>query len=103
MLSALSVPAREKDEPMSIRTTRITLSFAESFKIRGVEGVQPPGEYVVLMDDELIEGISHTAYRRVATVLCLPSTSSPQHHSQLVPVTQTDLDVALLRDRGVTV
>jgi hypothetical protein len=84
---------------MSMRTTRTTLSFAEPFKIRGVDGVLPAGDYVVLVDEELIEGISHTAYRRVGTVLCLPSISEPQHTSQLVPVSQTDLDIATLRDR----
>jgi hypothetical protein len=84
---------------MTIRTTRTTLTFAEPFNIRGIDGVLPAGDYVVLVDEELIEGISCTAYRRVGTVLCLPSISSPQHKSELVPVTQTDLDIAMLRDR----
>lgn len=84
---------------MTTRTTRTTLSFAAPFKLRGVDGVQPAGDYVVVADDELIDSVSRIAYRRVATMLCLPSLASPQSFSQLVAVTQTDLDVAILKDR----
>jgi hypothetical protein len=87
---------------MTTRTTRTTLSFFEPFKIRGVDGIQPAGDYVVLADDEVIEGISRTAYRRIATLLCLPSVASPQSNSQFIPVTQTDLDIAVMKDRRVT-
>lgn len=87
---------------MTTRTTRTTHSFFEPFKIRGVDGIQPAGDYVVLADDEVIEGISHTAYRRIATLLCVPSLSSPQGNSQFIPITQTDLDVAVMKDRHVT-
>ncbi len=84
---------------MTTRTTRSTLSFTEPFKLRGVDGVQPAGDYVVIVDDELIDSVSVVAYRRVATILCLPSITTPQTFTQLVAVSQTDLDVAVLKDR----
>lgn len=84
---------------MTTRTTRTTLSFAEPFKLRGVDGLQPAGDYVVIVDDELIDSVSVVAYRRVATMLCLPSITTPQTFTQLVAVSQTDLDVAVLKDR----
>jgi hypothetical protein len=87
---------------MTTRTTRTTLTFAAPFKLRGVDGVQPAGDYVVVADDELIDSISCVAYRRVATMLCLPSLASPQTFSQLVAVNQTDLDVAVMKDRHLT-
>jgi len=43
---------------LTIRTTRSTVSFSNPFTLRNLEGVQPAGEYVVLADDELIEGLS---------------------------------------------
>jgi hypothetical protein len=84
---------------MTTRTTRTTLSFAEPFQLRGVDGLQPAGDYVVIVDDELIDSVSVVAYRRVATTLCLPSITTPQTFTQLVAVSQTDLDVAVLKDR----
>lgn len=87
---------------MTNRTTRTTLTFAEPFTLRGVDGVQPAGEYVVILDDELIDSMSVVAYRRVATTLCLPSLTTPQTFTQLIAVSQTDLDVAVLKDRHLT-
>ncbi len=84
---------------MTTRTTRTTLTFAAPFTLRGVEGIQPAGEYVVVADDELIDSVSVVAYRRVATMLCLPALAAPQNFTQLVSVSQTDLDVAVLKDR----
>lgn len=84
---------------MTARTTRTTLTFAAPFTLRGVEGVQPAGDYVVVADDELIDSVTVVAYRRVATTLCLPALAAPQTVTQLVAVSQTDLDVAVLKDR----
>ena len=88
---------------MTIKTTHTTISFAEPFTIRNIEEIQPPGEYTVIADDELIEGISRIAYRRVATLLQTPSLSAPQTKSQLFSVSQADLDAALLKDRHQTI
>jgi hypothetical protein len=41
---------------LTIRTTRTTVSFRNPFTLQNVEGVQAAGEYIVLIDDELIEG-----------------------------------------------
>ena len=49
---------RPGDLTLTIRTTRSTVSFSNPFTLRNLEGVQPAGEYVVLADDELIEGLS---------------------------------------------
>jgi hypothetical protein len=84
---------------MTIRTERKIVSFTKPFTLTHVDGVQPAGDYFVDADDELIEGISRLAYRRVATLFHIPSISSPQNTSQVVSVNQTDLDVALLKDR----
>jgi hypothetical protein len=88
---------------MTIRTTRAIASFKEPFALRAVEGMQPPGDYNVYMDDELIQGLSHAAYRRVSTILQTPSISSPQDQSRLVSISETDLAVALMKDSRLTV
>jgi hypothetical protein len=83
---------------LTIRTTRCLASFAEPFSLRNVEGVQPPGDYNVYIEDELIQGLSRAAYRRVSAILQLPSISSPQDQSRLVSVNASDLKAALMKD-----
>ena len=87
---------------MTIKTTHTSVSFAEPFTIGNIEEIQPPGEYIVIADDELIEGISRIAYRRVATLLQIPRISAPQTTSQLVSVSAAELDAAQMKDRHQT-
>ena len=54
---------------MTIRTTRTTVTFKHPFALRGYDGVLPAGDYRVLTDEELIDGLSFLAYRRVATLI----------------------------------
>ena len=88
---------------MTIRTTRTTVSFSSPFTLQNVEGVQPEGEYVVLTDDELIEGLSRIAYRRVATLFQTPAISASQRQIQSFSISRTELDAALMKDRQQTI
>ena len=58
---------------MSIRTSAKTVVFSRPFSLKGVDRVLPAGDYRVLTDEELIEGLSFPVYRRVATMLFVPS------------------------------
>ena len=84
---------------MTVRTTRTTISFSRPFKLRDLDDIQPAGDYVLDTDEELIEGLSRLAYRRVATYLHLPSTSRPQSHIELLSVSPEELDAVLEKDR----
>jgi hypothetical protein len=88
---------------LTVRTTRAVASFKEPFTLRALDGLQPAGDYNVYFEDELIPGLSRVAYRRVSTILQTPSMSSPQHQSRLVSVSETDLEVALMKDLQLTV
>jgi hypothetical protein len=88
---------------LTIRTTRSVASFSEPFSLRGVEDVLSPGDYNVYFEDELVQGLSRAAYRRVSTILQIPSISSPQEQSRLVSISATDLEVALMKDLHPTV
>ena len=94
---------RPGDLTLTIRTTRTTVSFTNPFVLRSLEGVQPAGEYVVLLDDEQIEGLSRIAYRRVATLFQTPATSASRPSIQSFPISRTELDAALMKDRHQTV
>jgi hypothetical protein len=86
---------------MTIRTTRTIVSFSQPFKLKDLDDIQPAGDYLLDTDEELIEGLSRLAYRRVATLLHLPSTSRPQSRTELVSVNPAELDAVLEGNRIV--
>lgn len=84
---------------MSTRTTRSVVRFSASFALRGVDEVQPPGDYAIDEDEELIDGVSWLAYRRVATFIHLPAAASTSRTSRLIAIDHDELEAALRRDR----
>lgn len=52
---------------MNHRTEQHSITFAKPFVVTGVEQEQPAGTYLIETDDELIEGLSFSAYRRTST------------------------------------
>jgi len=61
---------------MNVRTTHRTVKFNYPVSIEGVGRVLPAGSYEVMTDEELIEGLSFPVYRRVATMILVPTHSS---------------------------
>ena len=82
---------------METRTKRRTLTFRHPFALKGVDRRLPPGDYEVMTDEELIEGLSFPVYRRVATLIFLPVDA---HGSaiEMVAIDPADLDEAQVRD-----
>ena len=58
---------------MTIRSRRETVTFKHPFHIRGIERELPAGPYEVVTDEETIEGLSFSAYRRIATMITIPA------------------------------
>ena len=75
---------------MTIRTTRKPVTFARPFILKGVDRNR------VLTDEELIEELSFPAYRRVSTMIFVPTESASS--VEMVPVDPLDLQVAQERD-----
>ena len=61
---------------MSTRTTGKTVTFAHPFLLKGVDRTLPPGDYRVVTDEELIEGLSFPVYRRMSTMISRAGTIS---------------------------
>ena len=53
----LTISIGEAAKPMAARTQRKTVSFAHPFVMKGIDRVLPPGNYVVVTDEELLEGM----------------------------------------------
>ena len=77
-----------------MRTTRETVTFDHPFSLDAVDGVQPAGTYTVEIDEDLIEGLSFLAYRRVATTIYLPLRYGGASSVQAVRVNPRELDAA---------
>ncbi len=56
---------------MTIRTSKKTVTFRRPFVLGGFDEVLPAGAYSVETDEELLEGISFPAYRRILTLIQL--------------------------------
>jgi len=82
---------------MIARSLSKAVVFSRSFLLKGVDRMLPAGAYRVVTDEELIEGISFLAYRRVATMIFVPS---PQGASsiEMATIDPLDLQAALERD-----
>ena len=83
---------------MTIRTTRKKVTFTFPFLLKGVDGTLPAGEYEVITDEELIEGLSFPVYHRVATMMCVPVESHRASSVEMITVDPLALQAARDRD-----
>ena len=84
---------------MSIRTTRKMVEFSNPFSMKGVGRVLPAGNYEIVTDEELIEGLSFPVYRRVATMMLAYSKSSGVPSTEMLTIDPRDLVAAMERDK----
>jgi hypothetical protein len=77
-----------------MRTTRETVIFDHPFSLMAVDDVQPAGTYLIDIDEELIEGLSFLAYRRIATTIYLPLHQGHLGSVQAVRVDPRELTAA---------
>lgn len=78
---------------MTIRTTEQRVIFHRPFTLKS-GGPYPPGEYLVLTDEEKIESLSFPVWRRVATTIHLGTGSV----TQAWPIEPAELDAILAQD-----
>src|SRR6266851_833253 len=83
---------------MLTRTTDKTVVFSNPFLLKGVDRILPAGDYRVVTDEELIEGLSFPAYRRVATMIFLPAQSHRASSIEMVTIDPLDLQAVQDRD-----
>jgi len=85
---------------MTERTSSKTVTFRQPFRLKGVDRMLPPGDYRVATDEELIEGLTFPAYRRIATMIFIPA----QHSSssiEMLTIEPLDLQAAQDRDAAM--
>jgi len=80
---------------MQCRTTESIVTFRRVFSIGTTLSNQPAGSYRAVNEEELLEGLSFTAYRAVSTTLQLPAIGIPSMTKQYLSVSGEDLRAAL--------
>lgn len=80
---------------MVIRTTRSKIAFPAAFTLPGSDRVRPAGDYVLVIEEERLQGLSFEAFRRTAAFLEVVSDPRMPGRMELHPVTDGDLRVAL--------
>lgn len=79
---------------MTIRTTRTTITFTSPFRLKGTDETLPAGNYDVETDEEVLEGHDRNAFRRIATLLFVPTASG----MRMCTVDGDELDAAVAAD-----
>lgn len=83
---------------MTPRSRREMVTFLRAAKIKGFERMLAAGSYEIITDEELIEGLSFSSYRRVATMIMVPG-APPHHHSMdMLAIGSVDVADAQHRD-----
>jgi hypothetical protein len=82
---------------MIARTLSKTVVFSRPFLLKGVDRMLPAGDYRVVTDEELIDGLSFPAYRRIATMMFVPSLHRASS-IEMVTINPQDLQTAQDRD-----
>ena len=83
---------------MHDRTTRKSVTFSRPFELAGVDEKFDAGTYIVETREEMIEGLSFIAYRRVATTIETPFMGFGQAARQVITIDPKDLETAMNRD-----
>jgi hypothetical protein len=82
---------------MIARALNKTVVFSKPFLLKGVDRMLPAGDYRVVTDEELIQGLSFPVYRRVSTMIFVPATQGASA-IEMVTIDPLDLRGALDRD-----
>lgn len=84
---------------MNMRSSRSTVTFSNAFSLPGYRDELPAGDYELVVEEELLQGLSFEAYRRTATYLVVRSKGG---RTGMRMTTELDLQAALSRDRAAS-
>ena len=85
---------------MAVRTSKRTVTFHKPFLLGEFDETLPAGTYEVETDEELLEGVSFPAYRRILTLIRLHPKPGRPGISETLAVDPNELDAALERDQA---
>jgi hypothetical protein len=84
---------------MHVRFSRSVVTFVNPFVISGYAQGFPAGDYEVVAEEEVLQGLTFVSYRRTATYLTHCGRLGAAQPDSLQAITEFDLETALSRDR----
>lgn len=79
---------------MTMRSTTSIVTFPQPFTLSGYSDELPAGPYEVLVEEELLYGVSFSTFRRTATFLTVRGRGRMAGRTELRPISETDLEPA---------
>jgi hypothetical protein len=83
---------------MTVRSRRETMHFERPFNIKGIDRQLAAGDYEVITDEEMIEGLSFASFRRVATMIMVPGAPQQRTATEMIAISAVDLSEAQRAD-----
>ncbi len=80
------------------RTTETEITFAYPFVLTSLIMPLEAGTYRLIVDEEEIEGLSFSAFRRTSTQLEIPSIATAIGKRQRLSVSSQEIETALAKD-----
>lgn len=87
---------------MTRRSSHSSVTFCNPFNLVDLDEVFPAGVYAVETEEELLENLSFTAYRRVNTTIELQPISSTDTIKRTMSIDPGEIDAALSRDKKLS-
>lgn len=87
---------------MNMRSSRSIVTFSNAFAMSGYPNELPAGDYEVVVEEEILQGLSFEAYRRTATYLMVRGKGRHAGRTEMRPITEGALKEALCRDQSAT-
>lgn len=79
---------------MTMRSRRETVTFKHPFQIKSIDRLLPAGDYEVITDEEMIEGLSFASFRRVATMIMVPAAAPRSSTTEMLSIGSVELSDA---------
>ena len=86
---------------MNMRRSRSIVTSFDAFTLSGYRDELPAGEYKVVVEEELFQGLSFEAHRRTATYLVVRGNGRYSGRTEIRSTTERDLEVVLSCDRAI--
>lgn len=87
---------------MNTRSSMSTVTLLHPFTLSGDHDVLPAGTYEVLVEEELLQGLSFLAYRKTASYLIVVGKGRNAGRTEMREIFGNDLEAVLRDDQAIT-
>lgn len=85
---------------MDNRTTHTNLTFRHPFTLQHGSGPLAAGRYTLVVEEERLEGLTFSAYRRIAGYLIVGGDPAFPGRTEMIPVTEAEVAHLIAQDQA---